>query len=291
MTRTATVLYPGEMGSALATALSARGWAVVTCLEGRGDRTRDAATAAGMEVAGSLREAVADADLVVSLVPQRAVLPTAQAVAAALPATARPVYLDANSVGPATVAAVAAVVEPAGCGLVDGAFVGSAAELGTRTRLFLSGPRATEVADLVNDALDVEVLGPEVGLASAFKLAFAGFNKGLVALLLEAVAAAERGGFREPLLERFRTFYPGTMETVERLLPTYPRHATRRSQEMEELVAWARAAGQRAAMAAGTADVLRRLAAAGLDDRHVWTAAEVLEACARAGFLSEPPTG
>ena len=88
---------------------------------------------------------------------------------------------------------------------------------------------------MLGDALKCVVLGGDVGAASAFKLAFAGFNKGLVALFLEVMAAADRLGQRDELLECLRAFYPGTVETVERLLPSYPRHAARRAEEMDEL--------------------------------------------------------
>jgi 3-hydroxyisobutyrate dehydrogenase-like beta-hydroxyacid dehydrogenase len=290
MERTAAILYPGEMGAAVGTALVAGGWTVVTCLEGRSARTVSAAAAAGITAVASLEAAVAVADVVVSLVPQTAVVQTAAAFAAAVARTdRRPLYLDANSVSPATMAEVRAVVEGAGCDCVDGAFVGSAKALGQRTTLYLSGGRSEELASLLGDALKWVVLGHEVGAASAFKLAFAGFNKGLVALFLEVTASADRLGLRDALLGCLRELYPGTVDTVARLLPSYPRHAARRVEEMDELVGALLAQGSEAAMAAGTRAVLARFAALGLDAGAAWDLDDVLDACSQAGFLGAEP--
>ena len=287
----AAVLSAGEMGAALAARLTVAGWRVVTCVEGRSAATRARAAAAGIEPLDSLQAVAAAAGVVVSLVPPGAAGAAAAAfAAAAASAAARPLYLDANSVSPAVAAAVAGTVRDAGCEAVDGAFVGGATGLGpdpdapAPTVLYLSGPSAAALGELLGDALPVRVVGIEVGRASAFKLAFAGFNKGLVALLLEAATAGELAGSRSELLERLRAFYPATVATVERLLPSYPRHAARRAVEMGEEADWLTAAGQEAPMAAATRVVLERLAALGLTAGA--TAGDVLEECCRRGLLA-----
>ena len=282
--RSAAVLYPGEMGCAVARVLVAAGWSVGTHLWGPSLVCRADAEAAGIADLASLDEAVGASELVVSLVPPAVALETAEAVAeAARRSGRRPLYLDANSVAPATVAAMAATVAGAGLDCVDGAFVGSAAELGGRTRLYLSGPRAGELAAALPDALHATALGVEPGAASAFKLAFAGFNKGLVALFVEVVAAGGVAGERDELLACLRAFYPGTVETLDRLLPSYPRHAARRADELDELARWLTSEGGDAAWAIAARDVLRRVAALGLDGTREWTGAEVLAALAAAG--------
>ena len=241
------------------------------------------AEAAGIADLASLDEAVGTCDLVVSLVPPAVALETAEAVAgAARRSGRRPLYLDANTVAPATMTAIAATLAGAGLDCVDGAFVGSAAELAGRTRLYLSGPRAGELAAALPEALHATALGVETGAASALKLAFAGFNKGLVALFIEVVAAAGAAGERDELLACLRAFYPGTVETLDRLLPSYPRHAARRADELDELARWLSCEGGDAAWATAARDVLRRVAALGLDGTREWTGAEVLAALATA---------
>jgi 3-hydroxyisobutyrate dehydrogenase-like beta-hydroxyacid dehydrogenase len=281
--RSAAVLYPGEMGCAVAKVFIAAGWGVGTYLWGPSVVCRGDAEAAAIATLGSLEEAVGTSDLVVSLVPPAAALETAEAAAgAARRSGRRPLFLDANSVAPATMAAIAATLADAGLDCVDGAFVGSAAELGGRTRLYLSGPRAAELAAALPEALHAGELGVDVGAASAFKLAFAGFNKGLVALFLDVMEAAGAAGDRDELLACLRAFYPGTIETLERLLPSYPRHAARRADELDELARWLTNEGRDAGCAAAARGVLRRFAALCLDDGRDWTFTEVLAAYAAA---------
>lgn len=287
MTRTAAILYPGDMGSAVGAALSRRDWRVVSCLEGRGARTVAGARTAGIVAVETLGEAVSGADLVISIVPQAAALSTAEDVARALAGDRRcPVYVDANSIAPATMTDVSAILERAACPCVDGAFVGQAAMLGDKTTLYLSGERADEVAASLAGVLRVIVLGSRVGLASAFKLASTGFSKGLVSLFLEMLSGAERVGLRGELLDCLRRFYPGTVETVERLLPSYPRHLARRVAETAEYRQWLNDADQIGAMVAGTEAVLGRFVALGLDEQGAWTAGEVIDACLERDFLA-----
>jgi hypothetical protein len=174
---------------------------------------------------------------------------------------------------------------------VDGAFVGSAAELGGRSRLYLSGPRADELAAVLPEPFHAKSVGPEIGDASALKLAFAGFNKGLVALFLEVMEAGGAAGERDELLACLRAFYPGTVETLDRLVPSYPRHAARRADELDELAHWLVSEGRDPAWAATARDVLARFASLGLDPEQRWTMADVVTAWVDEGQLPEPPSG
>lgn len=286
MDRNAAILYPGEMGCAVARVLLAADWRVAAHLEGPSLVCRGDAEAAEIEDLGSLGEVLATADLVISLVPPAAALEVAQTVArAAVRSRQRPLYLDANSVAPETVRAVAAALGDAGVEVVDGSFVGSARDLGSRTRLYLSGPQAAEVAAALPAAFQASVVSAAIGAASGFKLAFAGFNKGLVALFLEVMLAGEAAGEPDALRRCLTAFYPGTIETLARLLPSYPRHAARRADEMDELAAWLACEGRDPAWALVARDVFVRFAALGLDAERSWTLDEILAALTRA----DPP--
>jgi 3-hydroxyisobutyrate dehydrogenase-like beta-hydroxyacid dehydrogenase len=241
--------------------------------------SRDKGAETAITGLASLDAAIMTSDLVISLVPPGAATQMAEAVAdAAQRCGACPLYLDANSVSPMTMTTVVATLAEAGLECVDGAFVGSAAELGGRTRLYLSGPRAGELAAVLPPPLHASNLGPEIGKASALKLAFAGFNKALVALFLDVMQAGGLAGEQDELLACLRTFYPGTVRTLERLLPSYPRHAARRADELDEMVHWLASQGYDPAWAMAARDVLRRVAALGLDETRDWTFAEVLVA-------------
>jgi 3-hydroxyisobutyrate dehydrogenase-like beta-hydroxyacid dehydrogenase len=284
--KTLALLYPGDMGSAVATAFTRCGWGVVSYLAGRSERTRRLALQAGVATLPSLVDCVSASQLVVSLVPQRAAAATARAFGAACrEVDSPPPYLDANSLAPATMAEVARIVTESGADCVDGAFIGNAAMLGTKTTLYLSGPAASSVADQIDGALATRVLSPDVGSASSFKLAIYGFNKGLVAMFLEMITAADLLGFREELLGCLRDFYPGQVATVERLLPTYPRHVGRRVEEMDEVIAWLASIAHRSDMAVGTRSVFGCLEALALDDRP-WPFDRLVEEYCRRRLLS-----
>lgn len=280
------ILSPGDMGAAVARRLSAAGERVVTSGHGRSSRTLEAAAAAGIQVVPALSDVVREAEVVLCLVPQEAALDVAREVASASRAEgARLLYVDANSLSPATMREIVGVLEGSGCDCVDGAFIGNAASLDEKTALYLSGPRAGEVAGVLGDALAVRLLGDEVGVASALKLSVYGFNKGLVALFLEMTAAADRLGLRQELTDCLRSFYPGSVATVERLLPTYPRHARRRVSEMSEVVEWLDEIGQSADMAAATRAVIGQVASLGLPDRDGWDAESLVADMCRRGLL------
>ena len=213
------ILYPGEMGMAVGAALLCAGHQVTTCVADRSARTRDRAVAAGFRLADGLPAAVTGADAVISLVPPAAALDTARGFAAAVAAgrAAPPLFIDANSVSPTTMTAVAAVIAAAGARCVDGAVLGPADRLTGGGTIMLSGPDADAVAEMLGAAIPVRIVGAAIGDASAIKMCFAGFNKGLVALFIEMVSAAGRIGQADHLLGLLRAFYPASVETIERL--------------------------------------------------------------------------
>lgn len=293
------VLYTGEMGTALSRKLVHSGFKVFSCASGRSDRTRMNAENNGIALKENIDEVIAESSLVFCLVPPNHAVNVAERVSGAMGTTGKyPLYVDCNSVGPGTMRRIESVIKECGGELLDGVFIGNASMLESKTSLYLSGERAEELGRLLEQALRVIILGKGVGEASAFKMCFAGFNKGLVALFLEIVTAADRIGRREMLLHSLEDFYPGTVETVSRLLPTYPIHCERRVQEMEELVSFLRELGQVPAMSVGICSVLESLREIFTDqigrkgkDRR-WTLNEILEICSSRGLLKGgPPEG
>jgi RraA family protein len=264
------LLYPGDLGSVFGAALLRAGFRVASFVAERSERTRRAAAAAGILRRESLEALLADADLIVSLVPQAGALATARRCAAVLrelalsgqrdPEVEAPRYLDANSIAPAALGEIAGVLDAAGVRTLDGAFLGSARELAERGSLALAGPGASEVGAQLERALRVRVLGDRAGDASAFKLCFSAFNKAVVAAGFESLVAAERAGFGAELLEALREFYPGAIADVERQTPTYPRHAARRADEMQQVAGWLDAVGFPAELARAASACFERIA-------------------------------
>jgi hypothetical protein len=281
------ILYPGEMGAALGRVLAEDGLRVVTTVEGRSPRTRRLCHEAGLEVLPSLAAVVRRADVIFSLVTPAAALEVAREFAASCKGLATPkTYVDANSVAPATAAAVARAVKPTGARFADAAIHGLAAQLRPRGIVYLSGPAAADVANLLAGSLRVRVAGDKPGQASAVKGALAGMSKGLAALFTEIALLARTAGVWGPFLEGCGLFYPGVLQAVERLLPTYPRHAARREEEMAELERAMKTLGLRPALVRGAREVIGALADAALEDGPgEWTAAGVIEELSRRRVL------
>jgi len=180
------IVSPGAMGSAVGAALLRGGAHVVATVAGRSDRTARLAQAAQLELLPSLADVIAAGDVVLSIVPPDQAETVAADVAAAR------LLVDLNAVSPATARRISDEA--------DGSISGPPPwNLGT-TRIYLSGPRASEVAALPFDGIEVVVVSEEVGAASAVKMSTASVYKGSIALLTQALRAADHYGVVEHVL-------------------------------------------------------------------------------------------
>jgi 3-hydroxyisobutyrate dehydrogenase-like beta-hydroxyacid dehydrogenase len=270
------ILYPGEMGTALGRVLVEGGYRVVTTLEGRSVRTHRLGSEAGLEILPSFTEVVRTSEIVFSVVsPGAAVAVARQFCEVAQGSPPDLLYVDANSVSPVTAAKIAALTSEAGIECVDAAVYGLATHLRTRGTVYLSGRSAQVVAALFQGKVRTRVMGAEPGKASMLKSLLAGLNKGLVALFLEMSQLACEADLVDPLFEAYRASYPGVMEVVDRLLPTYPQHAPRRAQEMEELEHTLRSMGLRPGVTRGARQVTAAFARLGLSETDGFDSAKL----------------
>jgi 3-hydroxyisobutyrate dehydrogenase-like beta-hydroxyacid dehydrogenase len=231
------------MGAAVGAVLRSQGIPVVWASEGRSDETRARAEAAGLEDVGSV-QAVAQSDVVFSICPPHAVLEVARS------ADFGGVYVDANAVSPATAAEVGTAVGA----FVDGGIVGSPPREPGTTRLYLSGDRAADVAELfAGSALDARV----VSNASAVKMAYAGWTKGTAAMLLAIRELARREGVEETLLAEWELSLPGLLERYERAERSAAAKGWRWVGEMEEIAATFEADGLPGGFHRAAAEVYR----------------------------------
>src|SRR5262245_25351039 len=222
------LLYPGEMGTAVATLLRCNGLRLITSLEGRGASTVRNCRSAGLEDARSLGEVVRTVSVAFALVPPAAAPQLGAQVREHL-RLRRPndrlVYVDLNSISPETARDIAQGFAGESVDFVDGAISGPASRLADRCVLYLSGVRAAQVAELFEEKMCVQVVGDRPGQASALRMLLSGLTKGIIALFVEMAVAGHRAGVLDRLLAASRVSYPGIMEVVDRTLPTYPRHA------------------------------------------------------------------
>lgn len=234
------VIALGEMASTVASHLRTRGCRVLTSLDGRGGQTVDRARQCGVEVMQSFSDVVRHADIFISLVPPDAAESVAsQYVQCSREQSKYKVYVDANSISPLTARRIAALVAESGAEFVDAAINGLAKNLLTTGTLFLSGSASDRVAQVFGDAVRTVNLGPEAGKASAMKMMLSSLAKGISGLFIETALLAERQDISADFYAACREIYPGLWALVERMVPTYSEHASRRAAEMAELKATA----------------------------------------------------
>ncbi len=260
---TIAVIGTGDMGSAVGAALVRAGYRVVTDCTGRSAHSRALAKEAGIENLRSLGAVMRSATLVLSIVPPAAAYELAADVAAAMLATgARPVFADCNAVAPATVRALARLLEPTGAPFVDGGIVGRGPRVGGEpTRLYAAGPARAALLALETSELVPIDLGDEIGAASALKMSYAALNKGTDALLTAVLLAAERLGIRGPLTQELERSQADALARMRSRVPYLAATAARFTGEMAEIAATFAAVGVTPEFHRGAEWVYARLAA------------------------------
>jgi 3-hydroxyisobutyrate dehydrogenase-like beta-hydroxyacid dehydrogenase len=231
--KTIALLHPGNMGVTIGAAAAGSGARVVWVSEGRGEATRRRATQAGLSEVQTLASALAQSDMVISVCPPHAAMEVAGQVSAQKFAG---VYLDANAVSRATAERIGDIVTRAGASFVDGGIIGSPVKQAGTTRLYLSGARAGDVAELFSRSmLDARAIGLHAGAASALKVAYASWTKATDAMLLAIRTYAAHEGVDEALLEEWRISQPQLEKRCDRAAAVATPKAWRYVGEMEEI--------------------------------------------------------
>ena len=250
MTLEVAVLGLGEAGGTIASDLAAAGCAV------RGWDPVAAPTAA-VDRTDTPTEAVAGADLVLSLTTAAHAIGAAASVASAL--TAAQLYADLNTTAPTLKREVAALVGRTGAGFADVALLGPVPTRGVGTPALASGDGAERFAGLLRPfGMPVELVGSAPGDAAGLKLLRSVFMKGLAASVLESVEAAKVRG-AEGWLRREIADVLGE-PLLERLLSGSVTHAARRVDEMETAAAYLTELGVEPRVSRATAEWLESLA-------------------------------
>jgi len=262
------------MGAAIGACLAKRGLRVVWASAGRGAATRSRAKTAGLEDLASLERALAAAEIVVSVCPPHGALALAREVAGL---RFGGIYVDANAISPETARNVGRVVEKSGASFVDGGIIGPPPVEGGRSRMYLSGAPAKEVAALfAGSNMEAIPLEGPAGAASALKACYAGWTKGATALLAAIRALAKVEGVEAALLAEWKLSQPDLQKRSE-AVTAQARKAWRWIGEMEEIAASFEAAGLPGGFHLAAADLYRRLEGF-KDGAAPPTLAEVIEA-------------
>lgn len=244
----------GEAGSRYATALVKAGHTVIAF------DPRDVPAPAGINLAASEAEAVAEADLVLVL--------TSAAVARKIAETCAPhlkqgtTYADMTSSAPAEMEHLAHDVELKGAHFADVAILGPVTVAGAATPLMISGSGAPKAADVFRElGATVDTLDAAAGAAMSHKLLRSVFMKGLASLVVEAVTAGEAAGASEWIRNEIAKQLAGDGQAViDRFLTGTRLHAERRGFEMESARDYLSSMSVAAEMTSGTVASLKRLA-------------------------------
>ena len=244
-------LHPGAMGASLAA--SCRGMRL-WCGDGRSDASHSRALRAGIDDVGAVENLVERAEVIVSVCPPAAALPTALQVAAA---GFDGIYVDVNAISPATARAIGQRFDR----FVDGGVIGPPVRDAGSTRLYLSGGDAAEVADRWSGTpLETRLVDGGAGAASAVKVCFAAWTKGTAALLLAIRALAVAEGVDEALLAEWTTSMPGLAQQSELAASGNAPKAWRFIGEMHEIAKSFEAHSLPGGFGLAAADIYERLA-------------------------------
>ena len=258
----------GEAGQAIAAGLREEGieriaaWDILfRHAEGAG--LKAAGKIAGVWLANSAAEAVAETDVVISAVTAASSLEAARSVAPHL--TGNPYYLDINSVSPGRKQDTAKLLGEK-ARYVDVAVVAAIHPLRHKTPLLISGPHAQAIAPLLAElAMQSTMVGAKTGQAAAIKMIRSVMIKGIEALTLECFLAAAQAGVLDEVTASLKNNYPSLDWTkiADYNLERMASHGERRAAEMEESAVTLRELGLEPLMVEATVKRQREMGAIG----------------------------
>ena len=258
---TVAILSPGEMGGGVGAALRRHGHDVIACLAGRGAATGARAERLGFRLCPDLDSLVAEADIVLSILPPEAARGVAGDVAAAMRRTGEsPPFAELNAVAPETARAIEAAFRGTGADFIDGGIIGLPPAEGRKpTRIYVSGEAAPAMDAFDGKGIAIHQCGPEIGRASAVKMCYASVSKGTNTLHTAAMTAADALGVGDILRAEIGDSVPATLERMQANIPRLPADAGRWIGEMEEIARTYASAGLPPGFHLAAAEIFRLL--------------------------------
>ncbi|HWH77764.1 MAG TPA: DUF1932 domain-containing protein [Candidatus Binatus sp.] len=257
-TKTIALLHPGNMGVTIGACAASGGARVLWASARRSVASRARATSAGLIDAETLAAAVMRSDIVLSVCPPEFAMEVATQVAAQ---KFIGIYVDANAVSRATAEAIGKIVSRGGASFVDGGIIGSPVKKTGTTRLYLSGEKSEEIAELFSTSmLDARCIGTVPGEASALKVVYAAWTKGTDALILAIRALAKHEGVENALLEEWKISQPALEQKCIRAAAVAAPKMWRFVGEMNEIAEAFQSAGLPGGFHQAAAEISERLA-------------------------------
>lgn len=252
------VLHPGAMGISLAASIKNTGHPVYWASAGRSPQTRARAAKFGLLDVHTLKELCETCSVIVSVCPPHAAEEVAEQI---MGCSYKGLYLEANAIAPERTVRIGRAMTARGVTFVDGGIIGLPAWEPGKTWLYLSGKKAHDAASCFSAGpLEVAVLGEEIGRASAIKMCYAAYTKGLWALLSAILATAEVHGVRAELEQQWARSEPDLAPQGIHRIREITGKAWRFVGEMEEIAATLRGAGVPGEFHTAAAEIYHRMA-------------------------------
>jgi 3-hydroxyisobutyrate dehydrogenase-like beta-hydroxyacid dehydrogenase len=206
-------------------------------------------------------------NLVVCLAPGKLALPIARQAKRHL--TAVHIYVDATTASVRDMEKAAQMLEGSAA-FVDAAVMDPVPMNGIKVLTVASGSHAPRFKSLLEPyGMNIQVVGEKPGGASAMKLLRSVCMKGLAALLLESLEAAQRYGITDALTADMARFIDGRPfeDVIKRFVCGTAIHAGRRVHEVTEAMALLKSLGASTRMTKSTRGMLEDIADMGLRER------------------------
>ncbi|ORY66351.1 6-phosphogluconate dehydrogenase [Pseudomassariella vexata] len=254
------ILSIGDMGMGIARLLVANGFSVATNCQGRSNDTLERARSANIDILNSDVALTDECSVILSVVPPRDAIATAQRVIDALVGTTQrqrstPLYFaDLNAVAPSTARTIASLFEKPRLPVrfVDGCILGGppspkpadpaadgAEPEWNKPSIPTSGPHklsdVSEIGQKLFATLNMKHISPDISAASGLKMCFASTTKGFTSLAIQAFTTAERLGVLDELKHEMQTMIPGHWKIAQGGVIGMAPKAYRWVREMEEI--------------------------------------------------------
>ncbi len=199
-----------------------------------GDLVYERAQAAGVTLVKTVATLAKKSDIIIVLTPGKAALAALKKIHKHL----RPdhLYVDASTNSAAAMEKAAAIVGDS-ARFVDASIMGPVDLMGMKAPIVASGPHAAAFRELMTPhGMVINVVGSQAGDASAMKLIRSVLMKGLAAILLETMEAAQRRNILDAVIEDCSVTFNDIpfQKIIRRYVGGTAVHCERRIHEMKE---------------------------------------------------------
>ena len=220
------------------------------------ERIRTRAAETGTRLVASPRALAEDARVILSVVTAASAYDAANSLAGDL--TAEHLFVDLNSVSPATKQQISAAIGAGAGRFVEGAIMAPVSSGDHRVPILLNGAWASELRTVLSPyGMRIDIMDAPAGGAAAVKMCRSIVIKGMEALMVECALAAGEYGASDRVYDSLAESYPGMdwRQMARYMIGRVLEHGERRAHEMEEVAEMLRAAGIEPLMAEATARV------------------------------------